>query len=74
MEKEQFKHFEKAKYRDSLFAANNAGAAILLDVIDELEITKGAMILDGYEVEDSCIKYVDEAINIFKEKYEEIHV
>ncbi len=30
------------------------------DVIDRIEITKGAMILDGYEVYDSCIKYMNE--------------
>lgn len=74
MEKEQFKNFEREKHRDSLYAANNAGAAMLLDVIDELEVMKGAMILDGYEPEDSCIKYVQQSIDIFKEKYEEIRV
>lgn len=74
MEKEQFKNFEREKHRDSLYAANNAGAAMLLDVIDELEIMKGAMILDGYEPEDSCIKYVQQSIDIFTKKYEEIRV
>lgn len=31
-------------------------------VIDRIEITKGAMILDGYEPEDSCIKFLNELI------------
>lgn len=35
-------------------------------IIDQLEITKGAMILDGYEPEDSCIKYMEELIQKLK--------
>ncbi len=72
--KEVFKNFELAKHRDSLYAANNAGAAMLLDVINELEVTKGAMILDGYEVEDSCVKFLEKSINIFKKKYGQIKI
>ena len=33
--------------------------ALLNDVIDEVAITKGAMILDGYNEEDSCIHYMN---------------
>lgn len=33
--------------------------ALLNDVIDEVAITKGAMILDGYDEEDSCIHYMN---------------
>lgn len=29
-------------------------------VIDKIEITAGAMILDGYEPYDSCVKYINE--------------
>lgn len=31
-------------------------------VIDKLHITAGAMILDGYEPEDSCVKYINDLI------------
>ena len=34
-------------------------------IINDLKITRGAMILDGYDCYDSCIKYMDELI----EKY-----
>ena len=30
---------------------------------DKIIITKGAMILDGYEPEDSCIKFMNELID-----------
>lgn len=36
-------------------------------IINDLKITRGAMILDGYDCYDSCIKYMDELI----EKYNE---
>ena len=32
------------------------------DIIDKIKITRGAMILDGYDEYDSCIKYMDELI------------
>ena len=35
-------------------------------IVNDLKITRGAMILDGYDCFDSCIKYMDELI----EKYE----
>lgn len=31
----------------------------LKDIIDEATIVKGAMILDGYDEEDSCIHYMN---------------
>ena len=37
--------------------------ATLMDVFDELKITTGAMILDGYEHDDSCIKYLNMTTN-----------
>ena len=38
--------------------------AVLLkkEVIDKLHITVGAMILDGYDELDSCVKYVNDLI------------
>lgn len=40
--------------------------ATLMDVFDELKITTGAMILDGYEYDDSCIKYLNRTTNEIK--------
>ena len=37
----------------------NLAKAIISDIIDEVAITKGAMILDGYDEEDSCIHYMN---------------
>lgn len=37
-------------------------ALYLKDIIDKVKITRGAMILDGYDEFDSCIKYMDELI------------
>ena len=37
-------------------------ALYLKDIIDKVKITRGAMILDGYDEYDSCIKYMDELI------------
>ena len=41
--------------------------ATLMDVFDELKITTGAMILDGYEDDGSCIKYLNMTINEIEE-------
>ena len=35
-------------------------------VLNDLKITRGAMILDGYDCYDSCIKYVDELIKSYE--------
>lgn len=48
-------------------ASSTVVASLLLqDVIDEVEITKGAMILDGYDEEDSCINYMNDLIKELK--------
>jgi len=31
-------------------------------IIDKIKVTRGAMILDGYDEYDSCVKYMDELI------------
>lgn len=49
------------------------GAAMLYDVIEELKVVKGAMILEGYEPGDSCIKYMEDTIDNFKSKYRELN-
>lgn len=40
--------------------------SLIWDIIDEVEITKGAMILDGYDKEDSCIHYMNGLIKELK--------
>ena len=40
----------------------NLAKAIISDIIDEVAITKGAMILDGYDEEDSCIHYMNSLV------------
>lgn len=70
--KEVFENFENNKHYGSLYVVNRACAAILQDVIKELEVTKGAIILDGYQVEDTCVKFLDKSINIFREKHDEL--
>ena len=37
-------------------------ALLRKNIIDKIKITRGAMILDGYDELDSCIKYMDELI------------
>lgn len=49
------------------------GAAMLYDVIEELKVVKGAMILEGYKPKDSCIKYMEDTIDNFKSKYRELN-
>ena len=40
----------------------NLVKALISDIIDEVAITKGAMILDGYDEEDSCIHYMNSLV------------
>lgn len=40
--------------------------SLLSDIVDEVEITKGAMILDGYDEEDTCIHYMNGLIKELK--------
>jgi len=35
-------------------------------IINDLKITRGAMILDGYDCYDSCVKYMDELIRAYE--------
>ena len=37
-------------------------ALLRKNIIDKIKITRGAMILDGYDEFDSCVKYIDELI------------
>ena len=37
-------------------------ALLRKNIIDKIKITRGAMILDGYDDDDSCVKYMDELI------------
>lgn len=43
-------------------AFNDGVEATVKAIIKQIEIVIGAMILDGYEEEDSCIKYLKELI------------
>lgn len=45
---------------------------MLADVIDELKIAVGAIILDGYDEYDSCVKMLNEWIDDFKNKHVDI--
>ena len=37
-------------------------ALLRKNIIDKIKITRGAMILDGYDEYDSCVKYMDKLI------------
>lgn len=37
-------------------------ALLRKNIIDKIKITRGAMILDGYDEFDSCVKFIDELI------------
>ena len=37
-------------------------ALLRKNIIDKIKITRGSMILDGYDEFDSCVKYMDELI------------
>ena len=39
-------------------------------ILTDLKITRGAMILDGYDCYDSCIKYMDELISTYKNMFD----
>lgn len=39
-------------------------------ILNDLKITRGAMILDGYECYDSCVKYMDELISAYKSMFD----
>ena len=52
---------------DDINTVNGRDYISKVKVLNDLKITRGAMILDGYDCYDSCIKYMDELI----EKYNE---
>lgn len=73
MEKDTvFNNWECNRCRGDLYAIKLGGASVLSDVIKELEITRGAMLMDGYEENDSCIQFLDKSLLMFKNKYKEI--
>jgi predicted kinase len=41
-----------------------------IKVLNDLKITRGAMILDGYDCYDSCVKYMDELISTYKSMFD----
>lgn len=45
---------------------NGRDYILKVKVLNDLKITRGAMILDGYDCYDSCIKYVDELIKSYE--------
>ena len=53
-------HIRKKK-KTSLQTVN--AAIYRKELRDKIIVTKGAMILDGYEPEDSCIKFINELID-----------
>lgn len=51
---------------DDICSVNGSDYILKSKIINDLKITRGAMILDGYDCYDSCIKYMDELINNYK--------
>jgi predicted kinase len=51
---------------DDICSVNGRDYILKSKIINDLKITRGAMILDGYDCYDSCIKYMDEIINEYK--------
>lgn len=39
-------------------------------ILNDLKITRGAMILDGYDCYDSCVKYMDDLISAYNSMYD----
>ena len=39
-------------------------------ILNDLKITRGAMILDGYDCYDSCVKYMDELIRAYENMFD----
>ena len=50
----------------------NLAKAIISDIIDEVALTKCAMILDGYYEEDSCIHYMNGLVKELSDFYKKI--
>jgi predicted kinase len=51
---------------DDICSINGKDYILKTKILNDLKITRGAMILDGYDCYDSCIKYMDELINQYK--------
>ena len=51
---------------DDIYSINGKDYILKTKILNDLKITRGAMILDGYDCYDSCIKYMDELINQYK--------
>ena len=65
---------EVTKYIDSAISVVEVTGTKLVNqallrknIIDKIKVTRGAMILDGYDDYDSCIKYMDELIEEIEE-------
>ena len=52
--------------------ANGRDYISKVKVLNDLYITRGAMILDGYDCYDSCVKYMDELISTYESMFSEI--
>ena len=62
--KECIKSFDSAISVIEKTSLQTVNAAIYRkELRDKIIVTKGAMILDGYEPEDSCIKFMNELID-----------
>lgn len=51
---------------DDICSVNGRDYILKSKIINDLKITRGAMILDGYDCYDTCTKYMDKLINEYK--------
>ena len=51
---------------DDICSVNGKDYISKSKILNDLKITRGAMILDGYDCYDSCIKYMNELINNYE--------
>lgn len=63
-----YKQFTDKDDETYIFSANTAPSEVSLQTqfLNDLKITRGAMILDGYDCYDSCVKYMDELIKKYQ--------
>ena len=66
-----YKEYEDKEDEDYVFKGVSIPSIENVDIrthfLNDLKITRGAMILDGYDCYDSCIKYMDELIKKYNE-------
>lgn len=66
-----YKEYEDKEDEDYVFKGVSIPSVENVDIrthfLNDLKITRGAMILDGYDCYDSCIKYMDELIKKYNE-------